>query len=565
MPLFWYHYKQFQNSSVFLHLSALDCLVRQLTCLVIVGSVPSKPNKTGTFGTFFGRNFLHWSKFKNTISIFFQRCMGNIFTIEAVLRSQHIESSDAIWEFSACEVHKKDLGAFTRFLHLKTKLFAMKFRCVSWVIQLQSLQKCFGLIFTIFACKNEAACREIQTHFGGLHFASKKKSSWRIFLICASKYEGISREVQMHLGRSLLQVLQKSSGHNFTSCASKNEAVCHEIQTHFGSSLPASFTEKVVGAVPRFVRPRMKLFAVKFRRISKVFCLQGLQEKLWVQLHDLCVQKCSGLLWSSDAFWKFLRCKLYKKVVGAFSRFMRRKMKLFAVEVRRILEVLCLQVLQKKFWVHLHDLCVQKRSCLLWNSDAFWKFSACEFYRKSYRWNSTIYVCKNEPVCCEIKTHLESFRLSSFIKNIVGAFSRSMRPKMKLFAIELRRILEVLWLWVLQKKLWVQFHDLCVQKQCCLLWNPDTFWKFSACKIYWKSCGCNSTICAFKNKAVCCEIQTHLEVLCLQYLQKKLWVQFHDLCVQKRSCFLWNSDAFWKFSACKFYRKVLGAIPRFLC
>jgi len=100
----------------------------------------------------------------------------------------------------------------------------------------------------------------------------------------------------MHLGRSLLQVLQKSSGHNFTSCASKNEAVCHEIQTHFGSSLPASFTEKVVGAVPRFVRPRMKLFAVKFRRISKVFCLQGLQEKLWVQLHDLCVQKCSGLL-----------------------------------------------------------------------------------------------------------------------------------------------------------------------------------------------------------------------------------------------------------------------------
>jgi len=71
MPLFWYHYKQFQNSSVFLHLSALDCLVRQSTCLVIVGSVPSKPNKTGTFGTFFGRNFLHWSKFKNTISIFF--------------------------------------------------------------------------------------------------------------------------------------------------------------------------------------------------------------------------------------------------------------------------------------------------------------------------------------------------------------------------------------------------------------------------------------------------------------------------------------------------------------
>jgi len=79
-------------------------------------------------------------------------------------------------------------------------------------------------------------------------------------------------------------------------CPSKNEAVCCEIQTHSGSSLPASFKEKVVGAIPRFVRPKMKLFAVKFRRILEVLCLQVLQKKLWAQFHDLCNQKRSCLL-----------------------------------------------------------------------------------------------------------------------------------------------------------------------------------------------------------------------------------------------------------------------------
>jgi len=48
---------------------------------------------------------------------------------------------------------------------------------------------------------------------------------------------------------------------------------------HFKSSLPASFTEKVVGAFPRFVRPKTKLFAVKFRRILEVLCLHDLQKK----------------------------------------------------------------------------------------------------------------------------------------------------------------------------------------------------------------------------------------------------------------------------------------------
>jgi len=85
-----------------------------------------------------------------------------------------------------------------------------------------NLQKCFGRIFTIFACKNEAACHEVQEHFGGFHFASEKK---------------------------------------------------------------------VLGAFSRFLRPKTKVFPVKFRRILEVLCLQVLQKKFWAQFHELCVQK----------------------------------------------------------------------------------------------------------------------------------------------------------------------------------------------------------------------------------------------------------------------------------
>ena len=74
----------------------------------------------------------------------------------------------------------------------------------------------------------------------------------------------------------------------------------------------------------------------------------------------------------------------------------------------------------------------------------------------------------------------------------------------------------------------------------------------------WKSSGRNFTIYASKNEAFCCEVQTHFESTPLQSLQKKFWAQFHDLCVQKRSCSSWSSDKFWKMSACKVYRKSSG-------
>ena len=213
------------------------------------------------------------------------------------------------------------------------------------------------------------------------------------------------------------------------------------------------------------------------------------------------------------------RLSSFIKTVGAFSWFMRPKTKLFAVEFRRILKVFCLQVLQEKL-AQFHDLCVQKRSCLPWNLDAFWKFSACKIYRK-----------------------------------IVGAIPRFVRPKTKLFSVKFRCILEVLYLRVLQEKLWAQFHNFCVQKWSCLLWNSDAFWRFSTCKIYRKSCGRNSTICASKNEAVCWEVQTHFGSFRLKLGKKKFWVYFPDLYVQKWSCLLWNAGAFWKFSLCKVYEK----------
>ena len=136
------------------------------------------------------------------------------------------------------------------------------------------------------------------------------------------------------------------------------------------------------------------------------------------------------------------------------------------------------------FWAHFHNFCVQKRSCLLWRPGAFWKFSLCK------------------------------------LKKFLGTFSRFLRPKTKVFAVKFRCILEALCLQVLQKKLWAQFLDLCVQKRSGLLLSSDAFWKFSPCQI-----------------------------------DKRSWAHFLDLCVQKQSCFLWSSDAFWKFSACEFYRK----------
>jgi len=82
-----------------------------------------------------------------------------------------------------------------------------------------------------------------------------------------------------------------------------------------------------------------------------------------------------------------------------------------------------------------------------------------------------------------------SFRPASFAEKVLGAISRFMCPKTKLFPVKFRRMWEVFGLQVLQKKFWAQF-----------------------------------SIYVYKNKAVSREIQTYVTVFSLQVLQRKFWV-----------------------------------------
>jgi len=148
---------------------------------------------------------------------------------------------------------------------------------------------------------------------------------------------------------------------------------------------------------------------------------------------------------------------------------MHSKTKLFAVKFRRILEVLWLQVLQKKFWAQFLDLCIQKRGGLLRSSDAFWKFSLFEGYEKNSGRIFPICASGNKAVCREVQTHFQSSPPARFTEKVLSAIPRFMCSKMKQFAVKFRRILEVLYLRVLQKKFWAQFLDLCVQKRGGLL------------------------------------------------------------------------------------------------
>ena len=438
------------------------------------------------------------------------------------------------WDFHFASKRKKVLRAFSLFLRPKMKVLPMKFRrilevlclhvlqenflakfhklCIqnrsgllwcsdaSWKSSaLQGLQKSSGRIITIYVSINEGISREVQMHLGSFRlarftqkvlgafpwflcpkaklFAVKFKPNFDVFTLhalykmlwthfhnlCVQKRSCLPWSSDAFWKFSACKFYRKGSGRNSTICESKNEAVCCEVQTHFGSSLPASFTEKVLGAIPRFVCPKTKLFAVKLRHILEVICLQDLQRRLWVQFHDLCP-----------------------------------KTKLFVVEFRRILKVLSLQILQKMFRAQFHDLCVQKQSCLLWNSDAFSKFSACEFYSKSSGHNSTICASKNESVCREIQMHFESSLLASFTK-----------------------------------MLWVQFHKFYVEKWSCLLWNSGEFWSSRFARFMKNIQGVLSWFVRPKIELLAVMFRRIMELLRLQGLQRKFWTNFHDWCVQK--------------------------------
>ena len=160
----------------------------------------------------------------------------------------------------------------------------------------------------------------------------------------------------------------------------------------------------------------------------------------WFSGHSMDIQQWA-VKKSLDAVWKFSACKC----------------------------------VVKKFWAHLHDLCVQKRSCLPWSSDAFWKFIACKFCRKGSGRFIKIYASKNEAVCREVQTHFLSSLPGSFAEKVLGALSRFLRPKTKLFAVKFWRILEV----------------------------------FSM-QALWKSYGRNLTINASKNVTICRDVQTQI-------------------------------------------------------
>jgi len=166
--------------------------------------------------------------------------------------------------------------------------------------------------------------------------------------------------------------------------------------------------------------------------------------------------------------WEILRLQVYKKVLGAFSQFMRPKTNRFAVKFRRILEVSPCRLCEK-FWAHIIDFCIQK--------------------------------CK--AVCCSLQMPFGSFRPMRFMKKVLDAFSRFMRPKTKLFSVKFRRILEVIRL--------QRFAE--------------------------KVLGAISQFIHSKTKLFPVKFRRIFEVICLQRSQKKFWAQFHNLCVQKRSCF----------------------------
>jgi len=133
----------------------------------------------------------------------------------------------------------------------------------------------------------------------------------------------------------------------FPIYAFKNELVCREVQTHSGRSLPASLTEKVVGARTRFMRPKTKRFAVKFRRIVELSPFK-LHKKGSGRIFPIYASKKEAVSWEVQTHsGTSLSASLKEKFAGAIPRLVLPKAKLFPLRFRRILEVLCPHVLKK--------------------------------------------------------------------------------------------------------------------------------------------------------------------------------------------------------------------------
>ena len=240
-------------------------------------------------------------------------------------------------------------------------------------------------------------------------------------------------------------------------------------------------SKKVPDAISQLMCPKRKLFAVKFRGILEVFTWWSLWRKFCANFHNLCVKKWSCVLRSLDAFWKFSPCEVYNKSSGRIIMIFASTNNAVCHEVQTDFGSFLRASFIQKLWAHFLNFCVQKWSCLLLSSDAFWKVWLCQVFKESFRRNLTIDASKT-----------------------------------KLFAVEFRRILEVLCLQGLQKRFWAQFYNLCVQKWSCFLQSLDAFRKFSPCEVHNESSGCIIKIFTSTNEAVCHEVQTVLDVFSMQ-------------------------------------------------
>jgi len=63
----------------------------------------------------------------------------------------------------------------------KTKLFAVKFRCIPDVLACKVHRISSGCIFTIYVSKNEAVFCVVQTHFGRFLLVRLMKKFWAHF------------------------------------------------------------------------------------------------------------------------------------------------------------------------------------------------------------------------------------------------------------------------------------------------------------------------------------------------------------------------------------------------
>ena len=228
-----------------------------------------------------------------------------------------------------------------RHLHF---LYAISFTGENFTLHnLNIFSKMYGTYFHDWSRSQVTAYRSFRRIFAIRRLQGLWRSSGRIFLIFVSQTK-LSSSSDAYFELSPSNVYKNVLGAFSRFLRPKTNLLAVK-SIRILEVFTLQVKKKVVGAFSRFLRPKTKVFPVNFRCILQVLCLQFLQKKLWAQFHELCVQKRSCLLWSSDAFWKFSPFKLYKNVLGAFSRFAGPKMKLFAVEFRCILEVLCLQVL----------------------------------------------------------------------------------------------------------------------------------------------------------------------------------------------------------------------------